>query len=821
MRFPLFALVAPIISSVILWLVTGSPFVLLFAAMGPLMAGANYLDARRTAKAQQATRAEEQQLAEAQAEHSRRVREKDALSQAVAAHPPISSVVNAGELERPPWCIAEPPGAERSIRVGADVASGLPALIDTSARIALVGSGIMVASAERAVRAALHWGWGSSEPKRRDLDALVQTYSVIGMVPPRTRWVVSVNSDGTAAVADMANPAAAPQRIHVDLLTHVETQQVSELITRHASQLAIPSGVTLSIADLSLPEHGPHAVVAGMTGSGKTEFLVAWLLAMMQETTPAELNVMILDFKGGLGFARLTAFPHVVGMVTDLTPELGQRCLRSLRAEIRFREALLAQRGVVGASELPVGVLPRLVIIVDEYRALLEAAPEAAAVFADLTARGRALGIHVILATQHTGGVFSEAILANCALRVCFRVTNSHDSRTLLGDDRATQLSHQPGQAIVLGSGLAASALQVDPVDDHRLYAASVAAQAWVATHPAVSIRRPWLDPLPNVLEWSQLPALGSLVAGVAADSSGAFVLTFGLSDNPDAQSQPLAVWHPEREGHLLVSGPVGSGRTTVVHTLAHAAKTAGADVVIAADAVSAWDVVVNPPSQGIVLLDNLESITATYGHEHRDAFIQALQALLREGAGRGIFVAAATLDHGAVFAQLQNLMRSRLQMGPNPGLGFWCDLPTRIATTPGSEVRGGAQFNGSSPETSAPPVSWDDNASYLVVTHRPEQFIARLPAPAASRTRIVTAAANTTPTTESAIYVGDVDDWQSAYNLLTTLRRTALIVFEDCTPSEVRALRLSRGLLPYAPPGTSILLHPSGEAQRVRISES
>jgi len=811
MRFPLFTLIAPVVSSVILWLVTGSPVVLLFAAMGPLMAAANYLDARRTSKAQQATRAESERLAEAQAEHTRRQGKQDALAEALAAHPAISSVVEAGELVRPPWCMEMQPGPDRVIRVGVEASSGHPIAIDAAHGIALLGSGVVAASASRSVRTALHWGWGSSGEVCEQLDELVKTYSSYGMIPPRIRWVIDVSGDGTAGVTDVASPTSLPRRIHVDVLTRVEAELIEAKLAQSRGHVNAPEGTAIEVADLDLARNGPHAVVAGTTGSGKTEFLVAWLVAMLEQHSPRDLNILVLDFKGGLGFARLAALPQVVGIVTDLTPALAQRVLQSLRAEIRYREGVLASHGVADVTQLSGGVLSRLVIVADEYRTLLEATPEAAAVFVDLTSRGRALGIHVILTTQHTGGVLADAILANCAMRVCFRVTNSHDSRTLIGDDRATQLPHQPGRAVVVGNQLPVQHLTVTAMDAQRLSMAIDAAQEWVAAHPEHRIRRPWLDPLPSVLAWHQLP-MSHESAGSTTTPGSTLELTFGLTDDPDNQAQPVAQWRPLTDGHLLITGAPGSGRSTSLAALAHAASTAGIPTTCAVDAQTAWDLVMEPPTQGCVLLDNLDSVAAEFSHEHRDAFFHALQALLREGAGRGIFVVATTLAHGAAFAQVQNLMRAQLHLGAVVGAGQWRGLPTRIAVTP-AQAAASAIAAVLAP---APPISWDHTQSYLVVTHRPERFIARLPNMAASRARAIGPGA--TRCAEPSIYVGDIDDWQAAYTLLVALRRTAHIVFDECTPSEVRSLRLSRGLLPYAPPGTSIVLSPSGKTRRVRI---
>jgi S-DNA-T family DNA segregation ATPase FtsK/SpoIIIE len=241
---------------------------------------------------------------------------------------------------------------------------------------------------------------------------------------------------------------------------------------------------------------------------------------------------------------------------------------------------------------------------------------------------------------------------------------------------------------------------------------------------------------------------------------------------------------------------------------IAYAAVQAGIVTTLAAEAHTAWDVVMSPPPGGLILIDNLDSILAAMSHEHRDAFVQAVQALLREGSARGIHVALATLDHGAVFAQLQPLLRTRLELS-GAGLATWQGLATRVALAPAAGV--------ATPEVAS--MQWEPFASYIVVTHRPQYFARRVPAEAAPR--IVLLRPGLAPSAEPTLYVGDVDDWQSAFALLAALKATAHIVFDGCTPSEVRALRLFRGLLPHTEAALAVHVTPEGEAYRARLGDA
>jgi len=190
---------------------------------------------------------------------------------------------------------------------------------------------------------------------------------------------------------------------------------------------------------IDLVSEGPHAVVAGVTGSGKSELLVTWILALCAAHTTQEVSFLLADFKGGTAFDSLGGIPHVTGVITDLDGTGARRAIESLRAEVRWREAELARVGARDVLDPRVDV-PRLVIVVDEFAALLGEHPELHAVFTDVAARGRALGMHLVLGTQRPAGVVRESLLANCPLRISLRVTDPADSRAVIGTDEASAL---------------------------------------------------------------------------------------------------------------------------------------------------------------------------------------------------------------------------------------------------------------------------------------------------------------------------------------------------------------------------------------------
>ncbi|MFC0198762.1 FtsK/SpoIIIE domain-containing protein, partial [Microbacterium arthrosphaerae] len=190
---------------------------------------------------------------------------------------------------------------------------------------------------------------------------------------------------------------------------------------------------------VDLVADGPHAVVAGVTGAGKSELLITWILALCGTYSTEEVTFLLADFKGGTAFDPLAGVPHVTGVITDLDGAGARRAIESLRAELRRREATIAAAGARDIVD-PRVPLSRLVVVVDEFAALLADHPELHGLFADVAARGRALGIHLILGTQRAAGVIRDNLLANCPLRVSLRVTDRADSRALLGSDDAALL---------------------------------------------------------------------------------------------------------------------------------------------------------------------------------------------------------------------------------------------------------------------------------------------------------------------------------------------------------------------------------------------
>ncbi len=172
---------------------------------------------------------------------------------------------------------------------------------------------------------------------------------------------------------------------------------------------------------LDLRSEGPHALIAGTTGSGKSELLRTLVAAAAAAIPPNRLSFLLVDYKGGAAFAPCAALPHVVDIVSDLDEHLAERALVSLNAELKRRERILAEHGARDLLELTRrnvdAAPPLLVIAVDEFAKLREEVPEFVDGVVDIAQRGRSLGVHMVLAAQTLRNAFTPAIRANTNLR--------------------------------------------------------------------------------------------------------------------------------------------------------------------------------------------------------------------------------------------------------------------------------------------------------------------------------------------------------------------------------------------------------------------
>ena len=356
---------------------------------------------------------------------------------------------------------------------------------------------------------------------------------------------------------------------------------------------------------LDLRREGPHALVGGTTGAGKSEFLQSWVLGMAAGHSPDRLTFLLVDYKGGAAFADCERLPHTVGQVTDLRPHLVRRALTSLRAELTYREEVLRIKKAkdlislerTGDPDCP----PSLVIIVDEFAALVQEVPDFVDGVVDVAQRGRSLGLHLILATQRPAGVIKDNLRANTNLRVALRMADTDDSTDILGDPMAAHfdpsvpgrgaLKTGPGRLQTFQTGYAGGWTTSEPPrpridvvelpfgsgpvwevpeaeagdvgdpgpNDIARMVATIKRAAAEASVPEP--RKPWLSELASIYNLNKM-------ANPRTDSR----LPLGIVDLPKQQAQRAAFYEPDKHGNLAIFGASGSGKSTALRTLAAAA---------------------------------------------------------------------------------------------------------------------------------------------------------------------------------------------------------------------------------------------------------
>lgn len=365
---------------------------------------------------------------------------------------------------------------------------------------------------------------------------------------------------------------------------------------------------------LDLRSDGPHGLVAGMTGSGKTELLQTMIASLAVANRPDQINFVLVDYKGDSAFKDCVKLPHTVGKVNDLDPHLVVRALQSLKAELKYREHFLAEAGTkdiedyqdLQAKEPHRPPLPRLLIVIDEFAQLSKDLPDFVTGLVAIAQLGRSLGIHLLLATQRPSGVVSPEIRANTNMRIALRVADAADSSDVLDVPDASRIAKStPGRAYArLGAGTmklfqsgrvggrrpGAVATDVPPpflapvgwrnlgyppprpprrkevevegTDLSELVTAVVEA-ARLEEVPAQ--RSPWLPSLPESLLWSEDVTDEARRGSVPA-------LPYGRQDLPHRQEQVVAALDLVRDDHLLVVGSSGSGRSQLLRTIAASA---------------------------------------------------------------------------------------------------------------------------------------------------------------------------------------------------------------------------------------------------------
>jgi len=383
--------------------------------------------------------------------------------------------------------------------------------------------------------------------------------------------------------------------------------------------LAVPLGLRGKddIVSLNLHEkaHGPHGLVAGTTGSGKSEIVQSYILSLAVNFHPHEVGFLLIDYKGG-GMANLFAkLPHLLGTITNLDGSESMRALASIKSELARRQRIFNDYNVnninqytklfkAGESTLP---MPHLFIISDEFAELKKEQPDFMAELVSTARIGRSLGVHLILATQKPTGVVDDQIWSNSKFKLALKVANEGDSNEVLKTPDAARIT-QPGRAYLqvgnneiyelfqsaysgapysedvvergfdnrvyminrLGQGvlLNEDLSLVDTAEDSRLTQLDVTVNHIHGLYnqlSSVAVEKPWLPPLEDKIVASQ-PALGNDVGLISTTN---LTIPLGMVDIPEEQRQTEYSHNFTEDGNLAAFAASGFGKSTVLMNVA------------------------------------------------------------------------------------------------------------------------------------------------------------------------------------------------------------------------------------------------------------
>lgn len=389
------------------------------------------------------------------------------------------------------------------------------------------------------------------------------------------------------------------------------------------NSLAVPVGVStdgsLFYLDLHQKYQGPHGLVAGTTGSGKSEFLITYILSMAINFHPDEVAFVLIDYKGG-GLAgafddpvKGIHLPHLVGTITNLDGASIQRSLVSIQSELTRRQRIfnqvksLSDEGTMDIytyqklyrNKIVSEPMPHLFIISDEFAELKQQQPDFMDQLISAARIGRSLGIHLILATQKPAGVVNDQIRSNTKFRVCLKVQDKSDSQDMLKRPEAAELKDtgrfylqvgyneffalgqsgwsgadyepqdevivQRDESVQIIDSIGQSLVEVKPIVERSAAVGSqlvaiVKMLSALSVNHNITIKQLWKPELKKKLDIMDINDFSIRQEGISC--------ALGMIDDPENQDQHSMIYDFEQSQHLLIVGDSSSGKTSLIQEI-------------------------------------------------------------------------------------------------------------------------------------------------------------------------------------------------------------------------------------------------------------
>jgi len=391
-----------------------------------------------------------------------------------------------------------------------------------------------------------------------------------------------------------------------------ERWEKSQIYKSMAAPLGVRSNGEIVYLDIHEKYHGPHGLVAGTTGSGKSEIIQTYILSMATLFHPYEVGFIIIDFKGGGMANQFKDLPHLNGTITNIDGKEIDRSLRSIKAELLRRQALFAEADVnkiddyigkfkKGEVEVP---LPHLILIVDEFAELKSEQPEFMKELISAARIGRSLGVHLILATQKPAGVVNDQIWSNSKFKLCLKVQDKQDSNEVIKSPLAAEI-REPGRAYLqVGNNeifeLFQSAYSGDPAvvsstensKKFEVNGVDLSGKRTVLYQQKVEKSKGGQNQLEAIVERVKeyceenniaklqdicLPSLSGLINFPATEELSVqgtdIIADIGMYDDPDNQYQGPHTINLTKE-NVMIIGSSQSGKTNLLQTIIRSVST-------------------------------------------------------------------------------------------------------------------------------------------------------------------------------------------------------------------------------------------------------